>query len=72
MSQTQPFIFTGNDGNYMVLHQLNEKIPEECKEFVEEKTLIFDPPTDAGGENWAPVDSPTIKRFVHQYFGQRP
>tara|TARA_B110000858_G_scaffold76418_1_gene88651 strand:+ start:1061 stop:1882 length:822 start_codon:yes stop_codon:yes gene_type:complete len=76
MTQTQPFIFTGNNGNYMVLHEMNEP-HEECKDFVNEnaspaiqQAIVFDPPAD-GDATWQPVDDKTIKNFVHSFFNKQ-
>jgi hypothetical protein len=77
---TQPFILNSPDGQYMMLHSVNETQPDECKEWLNcneqvkddpkervKETMTFDPPGHSTC-NWAPVDNATCKRFVHTFF----
>lgn len=75
----QPFLLQSDEGQYLVLHRLNEVAPKECiswlkkigpesfKNRLNDIKLQFDPCKD-GINQWTPVDKETSKRFVHQFF----
>lgn len=75
----QPFLLESDEGQYLVLHRLNEVAPKECISWLKKNgpdsfknrlhnvNLCFDPCTE-GQNNWSPVDKETSKRFVHEFF----
>ena len=75
--QAQPFVLTSDSGKYMVLHRVNEVAPQECISWLKEngqnsfekilQSIHFEP-AKQGQDLWAPVDSETSKRFVHNFF----
>ena len=79
--EAQPFVLNSDSGRYMVLHRVNEVAPPECISWLKEngpasfenlmdtikKSVVFDP-SAAGQDTWAPVDTMTAKRFVHNFF----
>ena len=81
LSETQPFVLNSAEGQYMVLHRLNEVAPTECMEWLKsngsdhyqtllkevKERVIFDPVIEAPS-NWSPVDVNSAKLFVHQFF----
>tara|TARA_B110000977_G_C11090204_1_gene496481 strand:- start:4827 stop:5606 length:780 start_codon:yes stop_codon:yes gene_type:complete len=81
--EAQPFVLNSDSGQYMVLHRVNEVAPPECVNWLKQngptsfksmltnmkQKVVFDPPT-AGQDTWAPVDTSTAKRFVHQFFSK--
>ncbi len=77
----QPFILHSDEGQYLVLHRLNEVAPKECiswlkkigpesfKNRLNDVKFQFDPMTN-GSNEWNPVDKETSKRFVHDFFNK--
>jgi len=75
----QPFMLHSNEGQYVVLHRLNEVAPEECISWLKQNgpesfrnrltgvKLTFEPSTGTS-EVWNPVDKETGKQFVHHFF----
>ena len=78
----QPFLLESEEGQYLVLHRLNEVAPKECiswlkkngpdsfKNRLQNVKLCFEP-CNEGQNNWGPVDRETSKRFVHDFFRNR-
>ena len=76
---TQPFLLQSDEGQYLVLHRLNEVAPKECiswlkkngpesfKHKLSDVKMCFDPCKE-GNIQWDTVDKETSKRFVHQFF----
>tara|TARA_B100000795_G_scaffold98787_1_gene72555 strand:- start:1864 stop:2628 length:765 start_codon:yes stop_codon:yes gene_type:complete len=75
--QAQPFVLTSDNGQYMVLHRVNEVAPPECISWLKEngqnsfekilQSVHFEP-AKQGQDTWAPIDEQTSKRFVHNFF----
>ena len=75
----QSFLLQSDQGQYVVLHRLNEVAPQECiswlkkngpesfKNRLEGVKLCFEPLKD-GTNTWNPVDRQTSKRFLHTFF----
>jgi|TARA_B110000967_G_C18626653_1_gene431542 hypothetical protein len=78
----QPFLLQSDEGQYLVLHRLNEVAPQECISWLKKNgpesfknrlsatKMCFDP-CIAGTNSWNPVDNETSKRFVHQFFNSK-
>ena len=77
----QPFVLNSDQGQYMVLHRVNEVAPEECISWLKKngqetfknmlqnikQPIIFDPVTN-GTDTWEPANKETSKRFLHNFF----
>jgi hypothetical protein len=79
--EAQPFVLTSDTGQYVVLHRVNEVAPQECVNWLKQngphsfktmlgnmkQAVVFEPVTNCP-KTWAPVDTNTAKRFVHDFF----
>jgi len=75
----QSFSLQSNEGQFVVLHRLNEVAPQECISWLKQNgpesfknrlggvKLCFEP-TEDGNNIWKPVDKKTSKRFLHAFF----
>ena len=75
----QPFLLNSEQGQYVVLHRLNQVAPQECiswlkqngpesfKERLQGIKMCFEPCEDKP-QQWDPVDPNTCKKFLHEFF----
>lgn len=75
----QPFLLNSEQGQYVVLHRLNQVAPQECiswlkqngpesfKERLNGLNMCFEPKRETTRQ-WKPVDPNTCKHFLHQFF----
>lgn len=75
----QPFLLNSEQGQYVVLHRLNEVAPQECiswlkqngpesfKERLHGIKMCFEPCKNQP-QQWNPVDDNTCKKFLHDFF----
>lgn len=75
----QPFLLHSEEGQYVVLHRLNEIAPKECvswlkkngpesfKTRLEGVKLCFNP-MHANEQQWNPADNNTCKQYIHDFF----
>jgi len=80
-SIAQPFLLQSDEGQYLVLHRLNEVAPKECiswlkqngpesfKHTLSDVKLCFDPCKE--GSTRHTTDKEGCKRFVHQFFSNK-
>ena len=75
----QPFLLHSEEGQYVVLHRLNEVAPKECISWLKKNgpesfkdrlsgiKLCFEPASSEESQ-WNPVDKNSAKKFVHDFF----
>jgi hypothetical protein len=75
----QPFLLHSEEGQYVVLHRLNEVAPKECISWLKKNgpesfkdrlsgiKLCFEP-ASSEESRWNPVDKNSAKKFVHDFF----
>ena len=78
-AEAQTFSLQSDQGQFVVLHRLNEVAPKECiswlkkngpesfKKKIDGVKLCFEPMHN-GASNWSPPDKETSRKFVHDFF----
>ncbi len=75
----QPFLMHSDEGQYVVLHRLNEVAPQECVSWLQqngpesfkkrlEGIKLCLEPNSAKQQQWEPVDKNTCRQFLHDFF----